>query len=287
MTLEYPIALILPIIFLICEIYCKVKVEAIFFPNASFFNKKNKFSLTLFLSILFISLALSSPIKTKIIKKENKGYDILTVLDTSGSMAYENKLTIAKKIIDNFAKKRKNDRMGLVIFGNIAYIASPLTYDKKTFSEILKRIYPGIAGSSTAIYDALFLSTTLFKKSKSKNKIIILITDGMDNASKTPIDLVLNTLKKEHIKVYAIGLGNEVDIQALKQIADYTNGKFFLVRNINQLKEVYKTIDKLEKSKLKTKIIIEKKYYFEYPLFLGILFFIIFLFNYRRSIWNF
>ena len=287
MSLEYPLILIIPFIFLICQIYCPAKIEAIFFPNASFFNKKLNFSITLFLATLFISIALSSPIKTKIIKKENKGYDILTVLDTSGSMGYQNKLIVAKEIIEDFAKKRKNDRIGLVIFGNIPYIASPLTYDKKHFSEILKRIYPGIAGNSTAIYDALFLSTTLFKNSKAKDKILILITDGMDNSSSTPIDLVLKTLKKEHIKVYAIGLGSEVDTQVLEKIAKSTGGKFFWVRNIRELKEVYKTIDRLEKSKIKTKIVIEKKYYFQYPLSIGILFFIVFLFRYRRSIWNF
>jgi len=287
MNLEYPLVLIIPLIFLICEKYCKPKTEALYFPNASFFTKKINFSLSLFLAILFISIALSSPVKINIFKKNNKGYDILTVLDTSGSMQYQHKLDIAKEITENFAYKRKNDRMGLVIFGNIAYIASPLTYDKKTFSNILKRVYPGIAGSSTAIYDALFLSSTLFKNSKAKNKIIILITDGMDNASTTPIDLVLNTLKKEHIKVYAIGLGSEVDIQALDKIAKSTNGKFYLVRDMDELRKVYKDIDSLEKSNLKTHIVIEKKYYFEYPLFIGILFFIFFLFKYRRSIWNF
>jgi len=287
MSLEYPIALIIPILFLICYKFCKVKSEAIYFPNASFFSKKINFSSTLFLAIVFLSIALSSPIKVKIFKKENRGYDILTVLDTSGSMEYQNKLTIAKEITQNFAYKRKNDRIGLVIFGNIAYIASPLTYDKKTFSEILKRIYPGIAGRSTAIYDALFLSTTLFKNSKAKNKIIILITDGIDNSSTTPVDLVLNTLKKEHIKVYAIGLGSEVDINALSKIASSTGGKFYLVNNLSKLKEVYKDIDSLEKSNIKTHIIIEKKYYFQYPLFIGILFFILFLYKYRRSIWNF
>ncbi len=289
MSLEYPFALIIPFLFLICLIFCKPRLEAIFFPNADYFiNKKLNFPLILFLAVVFFSIALSSPVKTKIYKNKNqKGYDILIDLDTSGSMALENKLSNAKAIIKNFIQKRKNDRIGLVIFGNIAYIASPLTYDKKNFTEILSRVYPNIAGGRTAIYDALFLSTTLFKNSHAKNKILILLTDGMDNASKVPRDEAIENLKKNHIKVYAIGLGEYVNTQDLTDIAKKTGGKFFWVHNFNQLKNVYQTIDKLEKSNIKTKIIIQKKYYYKSPLILGIILFLLFLFNYRRSIWNF
>ena len=287
MILEYPIALTIPIIFLICYKFCKAKVEAIIFPNTSFFTKKIPFNISLFFAILFFSIALSSPVKTKIYKIQKKGYDILTILDTSGSMKMFHKLDNAKAIISDFAKKRENDRLGLVIFGNIAYIASPLTYDKKTFNEILSRIYAGIAGESTAIYDALFLSTNLFKNSKAKEKIAILITDGIDNSSTTPKDLVIKTLKQDKIKVYTIGLGENININALQKIAKETNGKFFLVNNINSLKKVYQTINTLEKSKVNTQIKYQKIYYFQYFLFLGIIFYLFFLLNYRRSIWNF
>ena len=285
MSLEHPIFLILPVLFLICYKFCKPKLEAIIFPNTKFFEKKIPFNLLLFLSILFFSIALSSPVKIKVYKNTQKGYDILTVLDTSGSMQMYHKLDSAKTIISDFAKKRVNDRIGLVVFGNIAYIASPLTYDKKIFNDILNRIYAGIAGEATAIYDALFLSTTLFKNSHAKNKIIILITDGIDNSSKTPKDLVLKTLK--NIKVYTIGIGENINSKNLKEIANKTGGKFYWIKNAKELKKVYKDINKLEKSKLDTKIKIEKIYYFEYPLLLGVLLYLIFLFNYRRSIWNF
>ena len=288
MSLEYPFALIIPVVFIICSKYCKARVEGIFFPNTEFFAKKAPISWSLFLSVLFISIALSSPVKLNIYKNQNKkGYDILAVLDTSGSMQLQHKLNNAKAILNDFIHKRKNDRVGLVVFGNIAYIASPLTFDKKNFSEILKRVYPGIAGNQTAIYDALFLSTTLFKHSIAKNKIVILVTDGIDNASSTPKDLVIKTLKQNHIKVYSIALGMDVDSKALENIAKSTNGKFFWINSANELKKVYNTIDKLEKSDIKTKTVIQKHYFYEYPLIIGILFFIWFLFNYRRSIWNF
>ena len=289
MNFEYPLALIIPLLFLICFIFCKPRLEAIFFPNTNYFMKKKfNFPLILFIAVVLFAVALSSPVKTKIYKNKNqKGYDILIDLDTSGSMALENKLSNAKAIIKDFIQKRKNDRIGLVIFGNIAYIASPLTYDKKNFTEILSRVYPNIAGGRTAIYDALFLSSTLFKNSHAKNKILILLTDGMDNSSKVPRNVAIENLKKHHIKVYAIGLGEYVNTQDLTDIAKKTGGKFFWVHNFNQLKNVYQTINKLEKSNIKTKIIIQKKYYYEYPLMLGIVLFLLFLFNYRRSIWNF
>ncbi len=287
MNLEYPFALIIPVIFLVCYKFCKPKLEAIIFPNAGFFAKKIPFNITLFLSVLFLSIALSSPVKTKIYQNVKPGYDILTVLDTSGSMQMYHKLDNAKAIISDFIKKRRGDRIGLVVFGNIAYIASPLTYDKKTFNEILSRIYPGIAGESTAIYDALFLSTTLFKNSHAKNKIIILITDGIDNSSKTPRDLVIKTLKNKKIKVYAIGIGKSVNAKDLEEISKKTGGRFYWIQNANELQKVYDDINRLEKSKLKTKITIEKIYYFEYPLILAVIFYLFFLINYRRSIWNF
>jgi len=289
MSFEYPIAFIIPVVYIICKIFCPAKTEALIFPKATYFNDiKNKFSFLELLIIILLSTALASPIKTKIIKTSNGyGYDIVTILDTSGSMGEFSKIENAKAIISDFAKKRKNDRIALVVFGNIAYIASPLTFDKKSFDEILKRIYVGIAGGKTAIYDALFLSSTLFKNSHAKNKIAILITDGKDNSSITPLEIALKKLKKEHIKVYTIGLGPDVDASILKKIAKETNGKFFYLTNAEKLKEVYAQINRLEKSKVANNILIQKKYFFIYPLGAAIVLFIIFLIDYRRKIWNF
>jgi Ca-activated chloride channel family protein len=283
---EYPIFLIIPIIYVICRLKCKLKSDKIIFPNAYILKNKKFINIYEFLTILFLSIALASPVKTKIIYLEKKGYDIVLDLDTSGSMAQFNKLEISKEIIKDFVKKRKNDRLGLVIFGNIAYISSPLTPDKKTIEEVLKRIYPGIAGEKTAIYDALFLSANLFKNSNAKEKIIILLTDGMDNASITPLDIAIKKLKKEHIKIYTIGIGDEIDYKILQEIANKTGGRFFNVYSIQELKNVYNKINQLEKSEIKSNFVIQKKYFFEYPLILGIIFFLIMV--YKRQIkWKF
>ena len=287
MSFEYPFAFLIIVVFIICKLLCPAKSESIIFPNASFFSKtKYKIGILEILIITLLATALASPVKTKIIETEKKGYDIVTVLDTSGSMAEFNKLDNAKRVILEFSKKRKNDRLGLVIFGNIAYIASPLTYDKKTFENILSRVFVSIAGGRTALYDAVFLAGNLFKNSHAKEKIMIVITDGIDNQSVTPLDVVIKKLKKEHIKVFTIGLPPDADTAILEKIAKETGGKFYYLSNINQLKEVFKDIDSLTKTEIKN-VMIQKIYYFEYPLFLAIILYLIFLYKFRRNIWNF
>ena len=288
MSFEYPVFLLIPVIYLIMKYFFSSVDDRIIFPNAEFFTKtKNRFSLLEFLIIILLSITLASPVKSKIITNTyKKGYNIVIDLDTSGSMAEFNKIDAAKAVSLDFAKKRKNDALGLVVFGNIAYIASPLTFDKKTFSDILSRIYVSIAGGKTAIYDALFLSSNLFKNAQGQ-KIIILLTDGMDNASITPLDIVIKKLKKEHIKVFTIGIGGDADISVLKKIAASTGGKFYIATSLNDLKKIYNDINKLTKSNIKSNIQILNEYYFEYPLILALILFIIYLYQYRKSVWNF
>ena len=288
MSFEYPFVLILPVIYLVLKYFFIAKDDRIIFPNATLLAKtKNRFSLLEFLIILLLSLALSSPVKSKILTNTyKKGYNIVIDLDTSGSMEEFNKIDAAKAVSLDFAKKRKNDALGLVVFGNIAYIASPLTFDKKVFSDILKRIYVSIAGGKTAIYDALFLSSNLFKDANGQ-KIIILLTDGMDNASITPLDVVLKKLKKEHIKVFTIAIGGDANIRVLKKIAKTTGGKMYIANSLADLKKIYEDINKLTKSKIKSDIRILNEYYYQYPLLLALILFLIYLYQYRKSIWNF
>ncbi len=279
--LEYPIALIIPFIFLICLKYCKPKFLAIFFPNTDILKraaqKRSAFlNILKFLTILLLSISLASPIKEdEIVTNENRGYEISLILDVSGSMAQYNKFKIVKSIVSDFIKKRKNDKLALTIFADFAYVAIPLTYDKQSIQRLLDKIDVGIAGTHrTALYEALFMSTKLFKNSKAKNKIAILLTDGMDNAGTIPLDVAINTAKKYKIKVYTIGVGGrgEYNPYVLREIAKETGGKFFEADSADRLKRIYNEIDKLEKSEIKTNKFVKKSYYFQYPLFLAILF---------------
>ncbi len=285
---EYPEAFIILILFFICFYFCKAKIRAIFFPNVETLKSAGK-SKTIFknvlkfLVILFLTIALASPIKKDEIKIQNsKGYEISLILDASGSMGEYHKFDIVKSIVLDFIKKRKNDKIGLTIFADFAYVAVPLTYDKDSLVRLLKEVNVGIAGvSKTALYEALFMSARLFKNSKAKNKIAILLTDGQDNVGNIPLDVAINTLKRYGIKVYTIGIG-DYNRAVLEEIANKTGGKFYDARSKEDLENIYKEIDKLEKSKIKAQKYIKKSYYFEYFLMLAFITLSLLILGYRR-----
>ena len=278
--LEYPIWLILPFLYLLCLKFCPKRSEAIFFSGFKLLKKATKKSNLLqqslwFLVVTMFALALATPLKKSDVEiKNDKGYEIALIMDASGSMREFHKFDIAKDIVIKFLKQRKHDKIGLTIFADFAYVAVPLTYDKKSMIRLLKRIDVGVAGvKRTALYEAMFLSANLFKDSKSKNKIAILLTDGMDNTNSIPLDVAIKTVKKYGIKVYTIGIGQagEYDPRVLKYIAKESGGKFFEASSIEALKQIYQTINKLEKSEIKASRYVKKKYYISYPLSLGLL----------------
>ncbi|NOZ91534.1 MAG: VWA domain-containing protein [Epsilonproteobacteria bacterium] len=226
-------------------------------------------------TIIALVTALASPIKEDdVIVKNDKGYEISLILDASGSMQEYNKFDIVKEIVDDFIDKRKHDKLALSIFADFAYVAVPLTYDKKSIKRLLNRVDVGIAGKQrTALYEALFLSSNLFKTSKSKEKIAILLTDGVDNTNTIPLDVAIKTAKKYGIKVYTIGVGRagmDFNPAVLKKIAKETGGRYFAGDSVEKLQNIYKTIDKLEKSEIKADKYVKKSYYFQYFLLLGL-----------------
>ncbi len=277
---EYPYAIFAIIPFIICAIYCKARFDAIIFPHTSLLSygiKKTSFLPILkWISIVCIVVALMSPvIENKIEIEKNKGYAIGLLLDISRSMnapGYTNKFAIVKNIVRAFIKKREHDQMGIVVFADFAYVASPLTYDKSMLLKILNHLEVGMAGNRyTAIYDALFFGGKLFVHSNAKSKVIILLTDGENNTQSVPLDVSLRLLKKYGIKVYTIGIGTRGDFNQmeLERIAKATGGKFFQATSKEELKDIYTQIDKLEKSEIKSDKFIQKNYLFEYPLFVA------------------
>ncbi len=272
---EYPIWFIVPFIFLLCIKFCPKRVESIYFPGFKFIKNASSKRAILqhilrFLIVTLIAIALATPLsKSDVELKNDKGHEIALIMDASGSMREYNKFKITKDIVIDFLNKRKHDKIGLTIFADFAYIAVPLTYDKQSMIRLLKRIDVGVAGTQrTALYEALFLSANLFKHSHAKEKVAILLTDGIDNTNSIPLDVALKTAKKYGIKVYTVGVGNQGDFDAkiLKKIASDTGGKFFSANSVQKLKAIYSTIDKLEKSDFKAKKYVKKKYYIEYPL---------------------
>jgi len=281
-TFEYPFVFLLLIIFFICNRYCQPKGISLYFPNIKMLqqaSKKSRWILNSFkiLAFIFLVTALASPIQEDdIIVKNDKGYEISLVLDASGSMEEYNKFAIVKEIVEDFVDQRKHDKLALSLFADFAYVAVPLTYDKKSIKRLLQRLEVGIAGKQrTALNEALFLSSNLFKTSTSKEKIAILLTDGMDNANTIPLEVAIKTAKKYNIKVYTVGVGNagrDFNPEVLQKISKETGGKYFSANTIEKLKEIYSVINKLEKSEIKADKYIKKTYYFQYLLAIALLF---------------
>jgi len=239
--------------------------------------------------------ALASPVFKEEIKNSKKeGRDIVLVLDSSESMfqggfdpndPYRNKFDVTKDIVSDFITKRQSDRLGLITFADVAFRASPLTFEKKFLNGILKMQRIGIAGRRTAINDALIQGYALLGDSKAKSKIIILLTDGIDNMSKVSPEEVKEIIKVGKIKLYTIGIGNRGDFNAryLQELAKVGHGKFYSATNSDTLKRIYDEIDRLEVTKIDDKRVVTYEYLYIYPLFIAImaLLFLIYLRNQR------
>ncbi|MBU1669358.1 VWA domain-containing protein [bacterium] len=292
-TFEYPFVLLLLILFFVCNRWCKPKGTALYFPNMMMLqeaSKKSRWFLNSLkiVTLILLVLSLASPIKEDdVVVKNDKGYEISLILDASGSMQEYNKFGIVKEIVNEFIDQRKHDKLALSIFADFAYVAVPLTYDKKSIKRLLSRLEVGIAGKQrTALYEALFLSSNLFKTSESKEKIAILLTDGMDNTDTIPLDVAIKTAKKYNIKVYTVGVGNagrDFNPAVLQQISNGTGGQYFSADSIERLQEIYKTINKLEKSEIKADKYVKKTYYFQYVLALALLFFMLYYYTANKE----
>ncbi|HFU74366.1 MAG TPA: VWA domain-containing protein, partial [Helicobacteraceae bacterium] len=181
---------------------------------------------------------------------------------------------VVQHIVQDFIKERVNDNLGIVVFGKYSFIASPLTYDQDILSQVLNQLHIGMAGQYTALYEALAQSVNLLKNSKASTKIAILLTDGHNTpGGKIPLDVALDLAKQEKVRVYTIGIGGPTEYNGalLDHIAQETGGKAFGAQTANQLQRIYKEIDRLEKSEIEAQSYTYKVYYFFYPLFVGLI----------------
>lgn len=290
-SFEYPYFLLLILLFIICEFICKAKSPSYLIPHLHIFQQSNKksilFTLVLkYIIIIFSIIALSSPIKINdsIILK-NEGVNIILNLDTSFSM-YEqdldenytkNRFEIVKEIVKDFITKRVNDNIGIVIFADSVLISSPLSFDKNSQKEMIDYLDIGMAGENTALIDSVASSINILKNKEAKSNIIILLSDGEDNVSKIPLDVVIKLLNKYHIKIYSIGIGR-FNTNILDLLAKESNGKSYFAYSRNDLIKIYEDINKLEKSQIEQNKIVLKDYLFFYPLFIAVLFLIIFIY---------
>jgi len=288
---EYPLVFGLILLFVLCEKLCPMRQNSLIMPNVAMMQRvasKQNYLLILirYMMVLSMITALASPIKEDdVVIEKDQGYEISLLLDASGSMEQFDKFYVVKEIVLDFIHQREHDKLGLTIFADFAYVAIPLTYDKKSLSDLLEKIEVGIAGTQrTALYEALFMSSKLFKSSEAKNKIAILLTDGVDNAATVPLNVAINTAKKYGIKVYVIGVGGsgDFDPEVLSRIAAATGGKFYKAGSKERIAEIYAEIDALEKSEINADKYVKKQYFYGYPLSLALLLLVMMIYM-RRS----
>jgi len=220
------------------------------------------------LTALLVALAQPRLVRNQVEVKAS-GVDIVAALDLSGSMELPDffvddkrvdRLDMAKMVLARFIDMRPNDRIGLVVFGGRAYIASPLTLDHDYLQENLSRLRLHMVEDSTALGSGLATAANRLRDLKAKSKIVILMTDGANNAGTIAPLEAAQAAKALGIKVYTVGVGNdEVAMQmhrpdllpdeaTLQQIADLTGGKYYRADNAERFRQIYAEIDQLEKT---------------------------------------
>ncbi len=298
--------------------------NSIRFSNTNAFEGLNNFYSILksslkiirLVSLVLIIIALARPqvIDTSTRIKTNSGIDIIMAIDVSASMLAKdlkpNRLDALKNVADEFIKNRVSDRIGLVEYAGESYTKTPLTTDKSIILQSLREIkYNNIIEGGTAIGMGLATSVNRIKDSKAKSKVIILLTDGVNNAGFIDPITAAELAKEFQIKIYSIGLGTnglalspvgidvrgkfnyanvqvEIDEKLLTQISEMTGGKYFRATDNNRLEEIYSDINKLERTEIeefKYYSVDEKFRYFLVPAILLIVFELVMKFTILRS----
>jgi len=230
------------------------------------------------LSSLIIAMARPRKVDISSQTKSTKGIDIVMAIDVSGSMLAKdlkpNRMEALKKVAENFVEGRPNDRIGIVVYASEAYTKTPVTSDKAIIQEAIQSIkYDNVLQDGTGIGMGLTTAVNRLKDSKAKSKVIILLTDGVNNAGFIEPETASQIAREYGIKVYTIGIGTngnamspyayapnggflfrmmpvEIDVNLLQTIAKNTGGKYFRASSNSKLESIYKEINKLETTEI-------------------------------------
>ena len=240
-------------------------------------------------AFIFLIIALMRPRegveKTRV---HTAGVDIVLALDVSGSMAAEdfsiggrrqNRLHVVKEVVREFIQNRKNDRIGIVVFGERAYTLCPLTLDQGILLQFLDRAQIGFVEDGTAIGDGVTTALNRIRMTKAKSKIIILLTDGVQNAGKIDPKTSAEVARAIGVKIYTIGVGSkgpvpfpikdaigrtfyqlmeiDLDEELLQTVAQTTGGLYFRATDTEALEAIYHRIDALEKTKIESNVYVQ------------------------------
>lgn len=309
-------ALLLPLPFIFRKLFPlsgvereREKIPTIYFPAIERLKKafsassqlndglNRSFFFLLSLAWVFLVIALMQPEKVENYRQiKNKGYDLMLAVDISGSMQAVDfstqsktisRLEATKEVVSKFVLGRQGDRVGLITFGENAYIYVPLTLDTLSVSKMLNDTVSGMAGNATAIGDAIGLGVKTLRERPEGSRILILLTDGEDNASAIPPIEAAKLAKQYGIRIYTIGVGKNgvvpfpngaggygmarvsIDEGLLKEIAQLTGGQYFLAADQKSLEAIYEKIDQMEKTESNEALFLIKDPLYPYPLAIG------------------
>lgn len=270
-----------------------------------------------YLAAASIIVALARPqLGKSIVKIEASGVDIMLAIDVSRSMLAEdfhigiqraNRLEAVKRVTERFINERPNDRIGIIAFAGRPYLVSPLTLDHDWLIQNLERIKIGMVEDGTAIGSALASAANRLKDREAKTKIVVLLSDGDNNAGKVTPLTAAEAAKTLGIRVYTIGAGSrgaapfpfqttsgrtvyknvnmEFNEESLQEIARMTDGKYFRATNMSSLEDIFDEIDQLEKTTIETKQTAHYKDLFEWFLAGGLIFLTLELFL-SQTLWR-
>ncbi len=234
------------------------------------------------IALTLLVAALARPQRVHQQPQERRGIDIVVALDASGSMGAEdfqprNRFGVAKELVGEFVARRQDDRIGIVTFGQRAATHVPVTFDRDIAREVLAKAEIGENGDGTAIGTAIATSLNRLKTSKSRSRVIVLLTDGVSNAGSIEPDAASEIARELGVRIYAIGVGSygpvpvpvrvqnrltgeievvyqtiraDLDEPMLRRIAERTGGSYFRATDERTLADVLDTIDRLEKTPL-------------------------------------
>lgn len=207
------------------------------------------------------------------IEQSVSGRDLMLAVDLSGSMEIEDfilegqavdRLTATKQVAGQFIERRSGDRIGLILFGERAYLQAPLTFDRKTVATLLDEAVIGLAGDKTAIGDAIGLAVKRLRENPESQRVLILLSDGANTAGAVLPLQAAELAAREHLKIYTIGVGAErmmvagffgtrevnpsqdLDEATMTAIAEKTGGRYFRARDTEELAQIYRILDELE-----------------------------------------
>ncbi len=300
--------LIIPLLMLWFFLIRKRDSADLSIPSTTGFQKGNFWSKTkpvlyalrlLALALLIVALARPRNVEVSRRTKTTRGIDIVMAIDVSASMLAKdlkpNRLEALKDVATKFVQKRPNDRIGIVVYAGESFTQTPITSDKTIVQNTIRKIQWGQIEDGTAIGMGLGSAVNRLKDSKAKSKVIILLTDGVNNTGFVDPKTATELAKQIGIKVYTIGLGTngtamfpvakdlngklifrnapvEIDEDLLKYIASETEGQYFRATGNKKLESIYNQIDKLEKTEIE-----ELKYYNYQERFRPLVFFAGFL----------